>query len=90
MIRRRWHDGGMNPTDPTFDLLDVRKLTPALLERLPEDPAALQDLVIDLMALLRQEHQELQQLKQVVNLLEGLLTPPPGPPVPRKKKRRRH
>jgi hypothetical protein len=90
MIRRRWHDGGMNPTDPTFDLLDVRKLPPALLERLPEDPAALQDLVIDLMALLRQEHQQMQQLKQVVELLEGLLPLPPGPSVPRKKKRRPH
>jgi hypothetical protein len=80
----------MNPTDPAADPMDVRKLTPALLQRLPEQPAVLQDLVIDLMALLRQEHQKMQQLKQVVELLEGLLPLPPGPSGPRKKKRRRH
>jgi hypothetical protein len=49
-----------------------------------------QDLVIDLKALIHHERQETQQLKQVMNLLEGLLSPPSGPSAPRKKKRRRH
>jgi hypothetical protein len=89
-IRRRRHDSGMNPTDPAVNPIDIRKLTPAMLERLPKDPAVLQNLVCDLMALIHQERQEMQQLKQALNLLEGLLSPPPGPSAPRPKKRRRH
>ncbi len=89
-MRRRWHDNGMNPTDPAADHIDVRKLTPEMVKRLPDDPALLQRIVVDLRALVHEQRQEMQQLKQVVNLLEGLLAPPPGPAVPRKKKRRRH
>jgi hypothetical protein len=80
----------MNPIDPAADPFDVRHLTPAMLERLPKDPAVLQDLVINLIALIHQERQDMQELKQVVDLLEGLLSPPSGPSMPRKKKRRRH
>jgi hypothetical protein len=80
----------MNPNDPAAVPFDVRKLTPEIVERLPKDPAAPQDLVCDLMALIHQERQEMRQLKQVMNLLEGLLSPPSGPSVPRKKKRRQH
>jgi hypothetical protein len=80
----------MNPTDPAADPIDVRKLTPAMLECLPNDPAVLQDLVIDLMALIRQERQEIQELKQVVDLLERLLPPSASPSAPRKKIRWRH
>jgi hypothetical protein len=79
----------MNPTDPAADPIDVRKLTPAMVERLPRDPVLFQRIVGDLLALVHEERQELQQLKQVTNLLEGLL-PPPSPSAPRKKKRRRH
>jgi len=50
----------------------------------------LQDLVIDLMALIRQERQEMQELKQVADLLERLLPPSANASTPRKKKRRRH
>jgi hypothetical protein len=88
-MRQHWHDSGMNPMDPAADPLNVRKLTPAMVERL-KDPAVLQNLVCDLMALIHQERQEMQQLKQVVDLLEGLLSPAADPSVPRKKKRRRH
>jgi hypothetical protein len=88
-MRRRWHDSAMNPMDPAADSIDVRKLTPAMVERL-KDPAVLQNLVCDLMALIRQERQEMQQLQQVVDLLEGLLSPPADPSVPRQQKRRQH
>jgi hypothetical protein len=80
----------MNPTDPAADPIDVRKLTPAMVERLPRDPVLFQRIVGDLLALVHEERQELQQLKQVINRLEGLLPPPPSPSAPRKKKRRRH
>jgi hypothetical protein len=89
-IRRRWHDGGMNPMDPVADPIDVRKLTPEMVERLPGDPALFQRIVVDLLALVHEGRQELQQLKQVVDLLEGLLSPPSGPSVPRKRTRRQH
>jgi hypothetical protein len=88
-IRRRWHESGMNPTDPAVDPMDVRKLTPEMVKLLPDDPALLQRIVVDLRALVHEQRQEMQQLKQVRNLLEGLL-PPSGPAVPRKKKRRQH
>ena len=88
-IRRRWQDNGMNPTDPSADPFAVRQLTPALLERLPKDPAVPKDMVIDLMALIHQERQEMRELKQVVDLLQRLL-PPPSPSAPRQQKRRRH
>jgi hypothetical protein len=80
----------MNPTDPAADPFAVRKLTPAMVERLPKDPAVLQGLVGDLMALIHQERQELQELKRLADLLERLLQLPPGPSAPRKNQRRRH
>jgi hypothetical protein len=89
-IRRRRHDSGMNPTDPAVKFINVRKLTSAMLERLPKDPAVLQNLVCGLMALIHQERQEMRQRKQVMHLLEGLLSPPSSPSVPRKKRRRQH
>jgi hypothetical protein len=88
-IRQRWHDRGMNPTDPVADPIDVRTLTPEMVKRLPDDPALLQRIVVDLRALVHEQRQKNQQLKQVVDLLERLV-PPPGPPAPRQKKRRRH
>jgi hypothetical protein len=89
-MRRRWHDGGMNPTDPAADPFDVRQLTPALLARLPPDPAVLQRLVCDLLVLIHQERQEMRELKRLADYLEHLLESPPGASAPRKKKRRRH
>jgi hypothetical protein len=80
----------MDPTDPATDSIDVRKLTPEMVKRLPDDPALLQRIVIDLRALACEQRQKEQQLKQVVELLEGLLVPSSGPSAPRKKKRRRH
>jgi len=89
-MRRRWHDGRMNPTDPAADSIDVRKLTPEMVKRLPDDPALLQRIVVDLRALVHEQRQEKKQLKQVVDLLERLVQPPPGWSAPRKKKRRLH
>jgi hypothetical protein len=80
----------MNPTDHADDPFDVRNLTPALRERLPTDPAVLQRLAGELIALIHQERQEMQELKRRADLLERLLGPPPGPSAPRKKTRRRH
>jgi len=61
-----------------------------MVKRLPDDPALLQRIVVDLRALVHEQRQELQQRKHVVDLLERLLPPPPGPPAPRQKKRRQH
>jgi hypothetical protein len=89
-MRQRWHDGGMNPTDPAADPFDIHHLTPEMVERLPKDPAVLQRLVRDLIVLIHQERQETQELKRLADYLEHLLEPPPGPSAPSKKKRRRH
>jgi hypothetical protein len=59
-----------------------------MVKLLPDDPALLQRIVVELRALVHEQHQELQALKQVVDLLERLL--PPGPSAPPKQKRRRH
>jgi len=80
----------MNPTDPAADPIDVRKLTPEMVKLLPDDPALLQRIVIDLRALVHEQRQEMQELKQVVDLLERLAEPPSSPSAPWKKKRRRH
>jgi hypothetical protein len=60
-----------------------------MVKLLPDDPALLQRIVVELRALVHGQHQELQALKQVVDLLERLL-PPPEPSAPPKQKRRRH